>query len=520
MPGKLISESIADVLPQWNKPWYRVPHLLRLNLLLIVPLLSASVIGYDGSMLNGLQLLPKWQSDYNHPTGAILGTISNGPGFGYIIALPIAPWISDYLGRKPSIGIGAFITIVGAALQAAAQNWAMFFISRIIIGVGGCIAATSSPLLIAELSYPTHRDVYTASYNMQWYLGSIIASAITIGTYTKIAVDSSWSWRVPSLLQLALPVFQLLFVWFIPESPRFLISKGRTAEAKRILAKYHTNGDEEHPLIQVEYEQIFYALENEKQHSKTGPSAFLEFVKTNANRRRLLIIIAAPAMQTISGNGIISYYLGLVLDTIGIRSTHEQLTINLCLSVFNFVMCGIFLTFIKNLRRRVVFLTSLIAMTVCYIIWTVLSAVNQQRNFEDKSLARGVLAMIFFYFASYDFGFNGLPYLYYTEILPFHLRSTGMSFVESIINVYNIFNGYVNPIAMSHIGWKYYIVYCCWLPAELAIAYFFFPETKGHTLETVWKVFGDAPPEFESYNKDFAAANQKDDGILIAEEPV
>lgn len=518
MSRELVSESVENVLPQWNKPWYRVPHLLRLNLLLIVPLLSASIIGYDGSMLNGLQLLPKWQSDYNHPTGAILGTISNGPGFGYILALPIAPLMSDYLGRKLSIGIGAFITIVGAALQAAAQNWAMFFISRIIIGIGGCISATSSPLLIAELSYPTHRDVYTASYNMQWYLGSIIASAITIGTYTRIAVGSSWSWRVPSLLQLALPVIQVLFIWFIPESPRFLISKGKTAEARRILAKYHTNGDEDHPLIRVEYEQIFYALENEKQHSKAGLSAFLEFLKTKANRRRLLIIIAAPAMQTLSGNGIISYYLGLVLDTIGIKSTHEQLTINLCLSVFNFVICAIVLTFIHRLRRRVVFLTSLIAMLVCYIIWTALSAVNQQKNFENKSLSRGVLAMIFLYFASYDFGFNGLPYVYYTEILPFHLRSTGMSFVESIINVYNIFNGYVNPIAMSHIGWKYYIVYCCWLPVELAIAYWFFPETKGYTLETVWKVFGDAPPEFGPYSESPASTSRKGDGILVSEE--
>lgn len=145
-------------------------------------------------------------------------------------------------------------------------------------------------------------------------------------------------------------------------------------------------------------------------------------------------------------------------------------------------------------------------MLVCFVIWTILSALNQQRNFEDTSLASGVLAMIFFFYLCYDVGANGLPNLYVTEILPYSHRTKGLNLMMVTVCVILVFNNYINPIAMDAIDWKYYIVYCCTLTVELIVVILFFPETSGFTLEEVAQVFSDEAPNMT--NRHLAAATE------------
>ncbi len=80
-PEKAIAkphQSLFDYMPNYDKPWYRVPHLLKLNLTLIVIMVSSTTSGYDSSMLNGLQSVAKWSNDMGKPQGAVLGAMSNG----------------------------------------------------------------------------------------------------------------------------------------------------------------------------------------------------------------------------------------------------------------------------------------------------------------------------------------------------------------------------------------------------------------------------------------------------------
>lgn len=93
-----------------------------------------------------------------------------------------------------------------------------------------------------------------------WYLGSIAAAWITYGTRN---IPSTWSWRLPSLLQMAPSLIQLSAIWFLPESPRWLIANGRGDEAMTALAKYHGDG-EESELVKLEYAEIQLAIEYEK----------------------------------------------------------------------------------------------------------------------------------------------------------------------------------------------------------------------------------------------------------------
>lgn len=96
-------------------------------------------------------------------------------------------------------------------------------------------------------------------------------------------------------------VLQIFLILFAPESPRWLIAKGREQEALRILAYYHANGNEQDPLVQFEFDEIRTAIDGEKVQKQTG---WLQLFATPGNRRRMRIIIAIAFFSQWSGNGL------------------------------------------------------------------------------------------------------------------------------------------------------------------------------------------------------------------------
>ena len=92
-----------------------------------------------------------------------------------------------------------------------------------------------------------------------------IRSGITFGT---LYINSNWSWRLPSLLQSAPSFVQLLLVLLLPESPRWLVSRGKDEKALEILAKYHANGDREDPLVRFEYAEMKVSIRQGEQKGR------------------------------------------------------------------------------------------------------------------------------------------------------------------------------------------------------------------------------------------------------------
>lgn len=488
---EVVEVKLSDLIRE-QRPFYKVGYLWKLIWAIFLITLTSTNNGYDGSMLNGLQSLQHWQREMGHPKGAILGALSNGTLFGSIAALPFAPYLNDKYGRWKIIFVGQFITVVGGILQGVSNSYGFFLGTRFILGFGSMLAAIGAPALISEIAYPPHREVSTFCYNICWYLGAIVASWVTYGTRN---IDGKASWSIPSYLQAALPAVQLVFFWMVPESPRYYVAKGKSDLARQVLLKFHigdSNDIQDQEFIDAELREIEAALEMERQQTH---ASYGDFFKIKSFRKRLFLICAIPTMMQLSGNGLVSYYLVKVLESIGITLATKQLQINGCLMIYNFVLCAVFASVSYRFKRRTMFITSVAGMLVSYILWTALSAVNQQRNFEDKSFANGVLAMIFIYYMFYDIGLNGLPFLYATEILPYSHRAKGLMIMQFVMSLVLVYNGFVNSIAMDAIQWKYYIVYCCILAVELVVVIFTFPETSGYTLEEVAKVFGDEAPE-------------------------
>ncbi|KAJ5297030.1 uncharacterized protein N7443_007923 [Penicillium atrosanguineum] len=470
---------------QRTRFWWYYPGLRSLNLLLLGCIVCDMTNGYDGSMLNGLQVIDRWGDAMGNPKGTRLGTITSGTRYGQLGALLFAAPMLQRLGRRVPIMIGSCILLVGIALQAAATGYDMFVVSRVLIGFGNTIQNMACPILAAELAHPFQRTQIIGIQNTTGSLGQIMAAWITYGTSFMM---SSWSWRLPSLLQAMSSVFQLVMMFVTPESPRWLVHMGRREEAYRILAKFHAEGDESSQLLQFEMAEIESAIEAEKAQALTS---WMEWFRTSANRYRLFIIVTSGFIIQWCGNALITYYIHLVFESIGITSSKKQLLINGGMTISGFVWGNTWSLLVDKMGRRPMWLIGLSGMFVAFLMITVFTGVNSSIGYTNTALGNATIFAIFLFGFFYKMPGCMVP-SYVAEIAPFELRAKAFVLNGFADAAANIFSSYTNPVGLGAIGWKYYIVWCCVLVSNFTIVYFFYPETKNLTLEEVGQLFDGA----------------------------
>ncbi|KLU85835.1 hypothetical protein MAPG_04855 [Magnaporthiopsis poae ATCC 64411] len=480
------------------KHWWRHKNLRALNLWLIIPLISifsqgqvVLPISFDGSMMNGLQSVTNWRNYFGTPTGATLGIFNAAYPLGGIVGVFFSP-VADRWGRRWGLCLGAAVSLVDTNTccqgmeRLTTRDMAMFVASRLVIGAGSVIVAGVGAPWITEIAHPSHRATATALFLTSYSLGAICAGWTTFGTFR---IDGEASWRIPSALQGLPNLIQLIFLFWVPESPRWLVSHGRSDEAMAMLAHYHGEGNDRDPVVRREYDEITSALEAESEAGTGVWSVAREMLHgSSANRRRILIIVWAAICSQMSGNAFVSYYLSPILTSVGLRSDLQQTLVNATSQMFSWFSAVYFATLPEKLGRRVMFLCSLAAMWVVVISITAGSAAFAQ---DENNKAAGYSVVIFLYLFSpaYNFGFNGNLGLYIPEILPYHVRVSGLAFFYLVQYCFMILSTFAVPVGLESIQWRLYTVFIAWMVIEFVVVYLVFPETKGYSLEEIADIF-------------------------------
>ncbi|KAJ4290432.1 hypothetical protein N0V90_010648 [Kalmusia sp. IMI 367209] len=463
--------------------WRRDPGLRTLYFWAFILCIASATTGYDASMLNNLRMLHQFKSYFGDPKSSKLGLLTALYSIGSIVSLPVVPFVADHMGRKAAIALGCIVMITGAILQGTARNLTYFMTGRCMMGFGNSLAQLSSPLLLTELCHPQHRGRVTATYNCLWNVGAIICTWLTFGTKR---MNNDWSWRVPALTQAFPSIVQLFFIFFIPESPRWLIARGRDQEALNILGKYHANGDLSDPTVQYEFHEIRETLRLEFQYQNS--SSYLDFFRTRGNRYRLLVLASLGLFSQSSGNGLISYYATDVYSSIGIKDADLQLGLSGGITVMSLIVSISCSLLVDRVGRRPLFIVATASMCLCFIIWTVASAFQEERH--SIPAGRAVIAFIWIFQFTYSIAWTGLLVAYTIEILPFKIRAKGLMIMNVFIQVALTINQYVNPLGFEHLKptWKLYTIYAVWIFFEFIFVCFMYIETRGPTLEEVAKI--------------------------------
>lgn len=153
-------------------------------------------------------------------------------------------------------------------------------------------------------------------------LGGLLSAGITYGT---ARMDSTWAWRLPSAMQGFFSILCILILPFIPESPRWLIHKDRHEEALDAISLAYSDGDTEDPIVLAQYKEIVDTLRFERESGNTMTMA--QMLKSKGARKRSLLNVSVAIISMLSGNNIISYYLGTMLGNAGITDSTTQLQI-------------------------------------------------------------------------------------------------------------------------------------------------------------------------------------------------
>ncbi|KAM0433421.1 hypothetical protein ACHAPT_004299 [Fusarium lateritium] len=498
------ASEVRRLLEEDKTPWYKKPNLFKLYLMLVPAALGVEMTtGYDGSVLNGLQAVDLWNEHYDNPTGATLGVISAALAIGTAAGVPIMPYLNDHFGRKFCVISGSVVVAIGVVIQTCAHNVGMLIASRIIMGLGSPVSLAGAAQLVVELAYPKERSTIVGFFQGTWFAGAILAAGITLGTYDW---TNNWSWRLPTLFQILPSLLTIIFIWFIPESPRWLVAHDRHEEALQILIKYHAEGDETSAFVAAEFYQIRETLRKEKEAAK---QPWKELLTGKANRHRVFVAICVGFFTQWSGNGLISYYLAKILALVGITSRATQNQINLGLSCWNLVTAVCSSIAASFLLRRRQLMAGYVSMTVLFACYTAGSAVYAEDD-ENQAAAKAVIVLIFLYSAGYNL-MQPFQYLYIGEIFPFIQRSKGIAVMQMSTRIASAFNLLVNPIGMADLAWKFFLVYCVWLVIETVVVYFFFPETQGPTLEEMALVLEGDNAAVEVVNSKAARLEQKEE---------
>lgn len=443
--------------------------------------------GFDGTVMGGVNGMHQYQKYFGlDGAGAKTSIVFGVYTIGSLSAVFPAAYIPDRFGRRASMFFGNCMLIIGAGITATAKNKSTFIGGRFLTGFGAGCAGASAKSFLGELTSPQNRGLYMGFLNSFYYVGQMTATGMMVATEKY---KSNWSWRLPLFVQMVPAGLNVLLVWFAPESPRWLYSVGRADEARKILARLHSaTNDVNSPLINLEMEEI-------EEYVMIGGADkrfwdFRPLFRTSADRYRAFMVIMIGAFGQLSGNGLITYFLPILLGNAGITSQSKKLTLNFVNSVTSYAGALAGSAVVDRVGRRKLSIGATATITVMLAI---IAGMLSHKN-AGAALSNAGITFIFLFMVIFSFGWTAMQALYPMEVLSYEMRAKGLAFLNLVTQGSSCINTWAMPIALQKLDYKVYIIFAVWDAFETVMLYLFLVETKGLSLEQIEDVFHQPSP--------------------------
>jgi hypothetical protein len=273
-------------------------------------------------------------------------------------------------------------------------------------------------------------------------------------------------------------------IWFLQESPRWLMEKDRNDEALLVLQKLHGDGtSEKEQYIELEYREIRDVIAAERAHNTISWSSI---ITRSSWRRRLMLGCAVQAFGPLSGINVINYYGPRIYESLGIDNRTSLMIIGIS-GAFSIVYCTVGLWLLEKVGRVKPLIISAAGLGSALVVN---AALSQHLDPNNGAQLRAMVAMNFVFSFFYT-PLGIISWVYPAEIFPVQIRNQGNSITTFTNWVVNLIFAQFSPSALSNIGFRYFYVFFVFNLIAMIVYILFFPETKGKTLEQMDEMFGD-----------------------------
>ncbi|KAF4622341.1 hypothetical protein D9613_009293 [Agrocybe pediades] len=468
-----------------KKPYFGMTGTM-LNVWVTVACTTAmTLFGYDQGVFGGIIVTQDFLHTMGDPDPNLQGTIVSLYDIGCFVGALSTLGFGEKLGRKKTFLIGVTIMSIGAILQASSFTVAQMIVARLITGVGNGINTSTAPVWQSETSKPSWRGKLVVFEMIMNIAGFSLSNWMTYGfSFTK----GSLAWRFPIAFQLVFSFILYATVPWLPESPRWLLAHGHEEEGLNVLAALEgEHASPEDSYIIAQKDVIMEAVRIERDASPSWRDILRGKTGNTGMIKRLVLGGGTQWMQQLVGINVTSYYLPLVLqNSVGLSNNLARL-LAACNSVSYLIFSFAGLVLIERAGRRKLMMWGAAGQCVCYIL---ISALLSHANGPNGTkFGAGATAFFFLYYVFFGICWQGVPWLYPTEINSLSMRTKGAAVGTASNWISNYIVVQITPTGIANLGWRFYLIWVVFNAVFVPLVWLVYPETANRQLEDIDRLY-------------------------------
>ncbi|CAI7630766.1 unnamed protein product [Penicillium manginii] len=420
---------------------------------------------------------------------------------GQIIGVFVGGWVSNTYGRRMCVFVMSIYALGSASVVISSTTQAQIQAGRAL----HCMQLAVIPTTLSEIAPARNRGGVSVLYWLAIKVGGLIVTSITRGTKT---IESNAAWRIPFGLLLVVPSIVICLVWFIAESPRWLLLRGREPEAYEALRKLKPKNMPEEDL-RAEFDLLSLKV-SEQLQKKSFSDLF-----TKPNRLRTFVVVMSNFFQQATGQAFASQYGTLFVKQL---KSINPFSVTLGTNAVDIGAIIISAFLIDVVGRRALFHTSSILQTGALMTMGGLGTADA----GNKSAKQGIVAMLMIFSFSWSLGWAPLTYVIGAELPSSPLREMTLqiAYFVKLITEFAVTFSYpymetADTPGHVYLGGKLGFIYGSLSAVAFLFGYFFMPETRRMELEDIDAQF--TPSTNDEETKNFDTLVREEDATTVIE---
>lgn len=456
--------------------------------------------GYDTGTIGGITNMQPWLKRfgyYNQSTleyemsTTIVGIIVSSFHVGCICGGFTIARLSDTLGRRTPIAIACVVYTIGLAVQIASKRWYQFMIGRVITGLTVGANAVLAPMFLSEIAIPNIRGIIVNFYQIA------LTHGILFGYVADYAAKENYRgskmWRLPLIGGFIFSLIILPMLAFVPESPRYLIQKGKFEEAKKCIArlkgKHRTILKSESEFEDVTYvdevneefeflKAVYHLQEHQQRHTNFWALFSKRFIKRTVSGMCIM------GFQQLSGIDYFLYYGTKLFESVGIDDSYIT---SIILGAINAAMAYVSILVADNVGRKRGLFWGSMGCFICLFIFSTIGVTMIDHGGANNTKVPGIIMIVFtcLFLVLFSCSWSAIAPVLISEIFTMEIKSKAMAFSQSFNWGANFFIALCTPIITARIGYGFGYVFAGSMFVAVIFVHFVIPETKGMTLEEI-----------------------------------